>query len=69
MAYGFDQAGIRMPGGSYNLISAEEFMKMHQVERIKLILDGKVQFVRNGVVISPTEALRRQSSGTEPQKP
>lgn len=63
---GYDQVGIKMPGGAYNIISREEFEQKPPHIRIKMILDGQVQFVRNGVVITPVEALRKDGDSGQP---
>lgn len=64
---GYDQVGIKMPGGGYNLISREEFEKKAINERVQLILNGQAQFIRRGVVVPTAEALSSQNSSPNPK--
>ena len=55
----FDQVGISKAGG-FNLIGAEEFMRIPLGERIQLMINNRVQFLRDGKVVPPTEAFPDQ---------
>ena len=55
----YDQVGVRMLGGGYNLMerSAFEALPLHQ--RVRLIMADQVQFLREGKVVPTREALAK----------
>jgi hypothetical protein len=53
----FDQAAVEMPGGGFNMLTPDQFLKIPLGERIRLIIDRKVQFLRDGKVVNAREAL------------
>ena len=53
----YDQCAIRQLGGAYNLISRNKFEELPLATRIKLVMGGDVQFLRDGNPISVREAL------------
>jgi hypothetical protein len=61
MSYNYDQVSVKKSGG-YNLISGEEFRALPLDERVKLITEGKVHFLKEGQVIPAKEALKRIDS-------
>ncbi len=56
----FDQVAVQMPGGGFNMMTADEFMKIPMNERIKLLMGGKLQFIKDGKVISSDEAFKKK---------
>ena len=52
-----DQVMIQKVGG-YNLISLQEFQAISLRERSNLILEGKVQFLKDGKIMPIMEALK-----------
>ena len=58
MAVGsFDHVNIRK-GAGWDLLSADHFWKLPLDERVGLIMDKRIEFIRDGKVIPVTEALR-----------
>jgi hypothetical protein len=53
----FDAASVEMPGGGHNMLTPEEFAKLDLSERVRLLMSGKVTFLREGKIISVPEAL------------
>ena len=53
----FDHVSIQKAGG-WNLITAAEFFAIPLMERLKLTLEQKVQFLRDGQIIPITEAFK-----------
>ena len=53
----YDQVAVQMPGGGYNVLAPDQFERMALSERIRLVMAGKVQFLRAGTVIPVREAL------------
>lgn len=53
----FDHVSIEKAGG-HNLITAEEFLAIGLQERVHLIVQQKVQFIRDGQVIPAREAFK-----------
>ena len=59
MAVGsFDHVNIRK-GAGWDLLTAAYFWKLPLKERVGLIMDKKIEFIRDGRLIPVTEALRK----------
>lgn len=56
--HNFDHVSLQKAGG-WNLITADEFLRIPLGERIDLVMKGKAQFVRDGQVIGAKEALKK----------
>ena len=65
MAVGaFDHVNIRK-GPGWDLLTAEFFWKLPLDERVHLIMDERIEFIRDGKVIPVTEALRKNRPPNE----
>ena len=61
----YDQVGVRQPGGGYNLITRAEFESMPLRERVRLLMEDRVEFLRDGRVVPPREALNKNGAAPE----
>jgi|GEM_PF-4609340 len=58
--YYFDHVSLSMPGGGYNLITKEEFMKIPLKERMNLVLNGRAEFIYQGQIVSLKKAFGKE---------
>jgi len=58
VATGYDAATVVEPDGSRRSLSRPQYERLPLAERIRLVLSGRVEFLRGGVVVPPNEALR-----------
>jgi hypothetical protein len=54
----FDEAVVHQGDGTTQRFTHEQFFKVPLPDRIKLLWDSKVQFLKAGRPLSPTEALK-----------
>lgn len=59
---GYDAATIVEPDGSRRSLSRPQYERLPLPERIRLVLGGRVEFSRGGVVVPPNEALKVTSA-------
>jgi len=62
MAVNYDEVYVQKPGGGFNRVTGEAFRALPLNERVRLILDKKIFFVRDGRVIPWMEALGTPSA-------
>ena len=54
----FDEALVARPDGTTQRLTRDEFFKVPLIERVQLLCDFKVKFVKSGQQMSPVDALR-----------
>lgn len=54
---GFDQVAVPDGDGRVRVYTHAEFDELPLADRVRLLMNGKAQFFRNGQVISPRAAL------------
>ena len=59
---GYDAATIVEADGSRRSLSRPQYERLPLAERIRLVLSGRVEFLRGGVVVPPNEALKVTSA-------
>jgi len=60
-ARGYDVATIQEENGTRRSVSRLQYEKLPLAERIRLVLQGRVEFYREGVRIPANEALKVSS--------
>jgi hypothetical protein len=61
-AGGFDSATIVEADGTRRSLSRPQYERLPLAERIRLVLQGRVDFYRGGVKVPPNEALKVSSA-------
>jgi hypothetical protein len=59
---GYDAAAIVEADGTRRSLSRPQYERLPLAERIRLVLSGRVEFYRGGVVVPPNEALKVTSA-------
>jgi hypothetical protein len=62
-ARGYDIATIHDEDGTKRSVSRLQYEKLPLAERIRLVLQSRVEFYREGIQIPPNEALKVSSAG------
>ena len=57
-AGGYDSATVVDADGTRRSLSRPQYERLPLAERIRLVLQGRVEFFRDGVAVPPNEALR-----------
>jgi hypothetical protein len=60
---GYDTATVREENGAARSLARAEYEKLPLAERIRLVLENRVEFYRGGTLIPAREALRVSSAG------
>ena len=61
-ATGYDSVTVIDPDGARRTLSRPQYEKLPLAERIRLVLGGRVEFYRGGVLVPPNEALKVTSA-------
>jgi hypothetical protein len=61
-AGGYDAATVVDVDGTRRSLSRPQYERLPLAERIRLVLQGRVEFYRGGVLVPPNEALKVTSS-------
>jgi len=56
--YGYDSATIQEADGRRRSLSRLQYEKLPLAERIRMVLQGRVEFYRDGVAVPANEALK-----------
>ena len=59
---GYDAATVVEADGSKRTLSRPQYERLPLAERIRLVLSGRVEFFRGGVLVPPNEALKVTSA-------
>ena len=59
---GYDSATVIEADGTRRSLSRPQYERLPLAERIRLVLSGRVEFYRGGVVVPPNEALKVTSA-------
>ncbi len=60
---GYDVATIYDTDGRKRSVSRQQYEKLPLAERIRLVLQSRVEFYREGIEIPPNEALKVSPAG------
>ena len=60
---GYDAATVYDADGTKRSLSRLQYEKLPLAERIRMVLQGRVEFYRDGVLVPPNEALRVSAAG------
>jgi hypothetical protein len=55
---GYDTANVVEPDGKRRSLSRPQYERLPLAERIRLVLQGRVEFFRDGVAVPANEALK-----------
>jgi len=54
----YDRVGVPQPSGGVQFLSRQEFEALALVDRVRLLVEGKLQFFRGDRLVPPRQALR-----------
>ena len=56
---GFDTVVVRLANSAVQTFTRDDYMKKPLGERVRLLVDGRVQFFLGGMPVSATQALNK----------